>query len=95
MYADPKFTPLPLEAVTLLQEGRLAEAIKAVREAEALSHRHARRRVDAYLAREPLLAAQLELRQSARRRKIFLWFLVIDVLIAAAIIYWLYFRGSA
>ena len=93
MYADPKFRPLPLEAVTLLQEGRVAEAIKAVREAEDLGQKEAKKRVDAHIAHEPLLAAQLELRQRARRRKFFLWFLVIDVLIAAGVIYWLLYRA--
>ena len=95
MYADPKFRPLPLEAATLLQEGRFNEAIKAVREAEDLSLKEARRRVDAHVAREPLLAAQLELHQRARRRKFFLWFLFIDVLIAAGVIYWLFYRTPA
>jgi hypothetical protein len=95
MYTEPKFRPLPLEAATLLQEGRVAEAIKAVREAEALGQKEARQRVDAHIAREPLLAAQLELRQRARRRKFFLWFLVIDVLIAAGVIYWLLYRVPA
>lgn len=95
MYADPKHRPLPLEAVTLLQEGRVIEAIKSVRQAEALGLREAKQRVDIYLAGEPLLRAQIELRQRAARRKFFFWFLVIDLLIVAAIIYWLKFRGAA
>ena len=95
MYADPKFRPLPLEAVTLLQEGRFVEAIKAVREAEVLGLREAKQRVDAYLAREPLIRAQIELRQRAARRKFFFWFLVVDLLIAAGVIYWLFYRVPA
>ncbi|HEX6638231.1 MAG TPA: hypothetical protein VF033_11285 [Steroidobacteraceae bacterium] len=95
MYADPKYQPLPLEAVTLLNEGRVIEAIKSVRQAEHLGLRDAKGRVDAYLAREPLLKAQIELQQRAARRKFFLWFLVIDAVIVAAIIYWLRFHGSA
>jgi hypothetical protein len=94
MYADERIRPLPLETVTLLQEGQVAAAIKSLREAESLDLRQARVRVDAWLAREPLLKAQLELRQRARRRKIFFWFLVIDLAIAAGIIYWLLHRGS-
>jgi hypothetical protein len=95
MYADPRFKPLPLEAVTLLNEGRVIEAIKSVREAEQLGLKEAKGRVDAYVASEPLLKAQIELQQRAARRKFFFWFLVIDLLIAAGIIYWLYFREPA
>ena len=94
MYADSRFRELPLEAVTLLQEGRKIEAIKSVREAEGLGLKEAKGRVDAFLDREPLLKAQYELRQRAARRKFFLWFLVVDVLIVAAIVYWLRFGGA-
>jgi hypothetical protein len=92
MYADPKFQPLPLEAVTLLQEGHVIAAIKVVRQAEGLGLKEAKRRVDAYLSREPLLRAQLELKQRSARRKFFFWFLVIDLLILAGAIYWFYYR---
>jgi hypothetical protein len=92
MYADPKRKPLPLEAVTLLQEGRVIEAIKAVRQAEALGLREAKQRVDAYIAGEPLLRAQIELQQRATRRKFFFWFLVIDLAIVAGVIYWMFYR---
>jgi hypothetical protein len=95
MYADPKHKPISLEAVTLINEGRTVEAIKVIREAEGLGLREAKQRVDAYIAGEPLLRAQIELRQRAARRKFFLWFLVIDVVIVAAVVYWLKFRGSA
>jgi hypothetical protein len=95
MYADPKHRPLPLEAVTLLQEGRVIEAIKAVRQAEALGLRDAKQRVDAYLAREPLLRAQIELQQRAARRKFFFWFLVIDLAIVAVVVYWMFYRVPA
>jgi hypothetical protein len=95
MYADPNFRQLPLEAITLLNEGRLIEAIKVVRQAEGLGLKEAKDRVDAYVAREPILKAQLELAQRAARRKFFFWFLVIDALIVAAVIYWLRYRGAA
>lgn len=92
MRADDRFRPLPLEASTLLAEGRVAEAIKSLRDTEGSSQKEARGRVDAYLSREPLIKAQLELRQRAARRRFFLWFLVIDIVIAAAVIYWLFYR---
>ena len=94
MHADPKIRPLPLEAVTLLQEGRMIDAIKVIREVEGLGLKDAKDRVDAWLAREPLLKAQLEMQQRAARRTFFLWFVVIDVLITVAVIYWLFFRES-
>jgi hypothetical protein len=95
MYADPKYRELPLEAITLLNEGRVIDAIKSVRQAEGLGLKEAKGRVDAYLAREPLLRAQLELRRRAARRKFFFWFLVVDLIIAAAAIYWLFYRVPA
>jgi hypothetical protein len=94
MRADDRFRPLPLEATTLVAEGRVIEAIKSVRHAEGLGLREAKQRIDSYLAREPLLKAQIELRQRAVRRKFFLWFLVVDVVIAAVVIYWLFYRGT-
>jgi hypothetical protein len=95
MYADPKYRELSVEAVTLLQEGRVIEAIKSVRQSEGLGLKDAKARVDAYLGREPLLRAQIEIRQRAARRKFFFWFLFIDVLIAAAVIYWMFYRDHA
>ena len=95
MYADPNFRPLPLEAVTLLNEGRMIDAIKVIREVEGLGLKDAKDRVDAWLAREPLLKAQLDLQQRKSRRKAFLWFVVIDAVITAAFIYWFFFRESA
>ena len=95
MYADPKYREIPLEAITLLNEGHVIEAIKSVRQAEGLGLKEAKGRVDAYLSREPLLRAQIELRQRAARRKFFFWFLVVDVLIASAVIYWLFYRAPA
>jgi hypothetical protein len=94
MRAEPRYKPLPLEAETLLTEGRLPEAIKAVREAEDVGHRAARKRVQAHLAREPLLRAQLEAQRHAARRRFLMWFLLVDALIVAGVIYWFFFRTS-
>lgn len=95
MYADPKYRELSIEAVTLLNEGRMADAIKSLRQSEGLGLREARARVNAYLSREPMLRAQLELRQRAARRRFFLWFLLVDLVIAAAVIYWMRYRNGA
>ncbi len=95
MRAEPRFKPLPLEAVTLLGEGRLIDAIKVVRNAEGSSLRDAKERVQAHLAQDPILRVQLEAQQSAARRKFFFWFVIVDLAITAAIIYWFFYRGSA
>jgi hypothetical protein len=95
MRADPRFRPLSLEAVALLGEGKLSEAIKSVRKAEGLGLREARARIDAHLAQDPILRVQIESQQRAARRKFFFWFLVIDLVITAAIIYWFFYRGPA
>jgi hypothetical protein len=92
--AERKFRPLPLEAVTLLSEGKVADAIRVVRAAERLGLKQARQRIDEHLAQDPILRVQIETQRSARRRMLFAWFLFSDLVIAAAVIYWLYQRGS-
>jgi len=94
MRADPRYKELPLEAVALLGEGRLKEAIQSLRQSEGASRREARRRVDAHLARDPMVRVQIETRQRAARRKFFFWFFVVDLVITAGIVYWFFFRGS-
>jgi hypothetical protein len=95
MRAEPRFRPLPLEAATLLGEGRLIEAIKVVRKAEGLGLRAAKERVDAHIAQDPILRVQIETQQRDARRKFFFWFVVVDLAITAAIIYWFFYRGPA
>jgi predicted nucleic acid-binding protein len=94
MKADPRYPPLPAEIVTLLGEGDVNEAMKVLRSAGAMSQKEARRRIEAHLDQDAILRVQLETHQRARRRKFFLWFLVVDVVITAGIIYWFFFRGS-
>jgi len=94
MKAEPRYAPLPPEIVTLLGEGDVNEAIKVLRSAGAMSQKEARRRIDAHLDQDAILRVQLETYQRARRRKLFLWFLVVDIVITAGVIYWFFFRGS-
>lgn len=94
MRADREFRPLPLEAVTLLSEGKVIDAIKSVRAAESLGLKEAKQRVDEHIARDPILRVQIETQQRAMRRRFFLWFLVVDIAIAAGVVYWLFYRGS-
>jgi hypothetical protein len=91
MRADPRYKPLPPEPATLLTEGRVAEAVRALRQSHGLGAREARAWIDAHIANDPMLRVQLETQQRARRRRIFLWALLIDAVIAAAIIYYLFY----
>ena len=94
MRAEPRFKPLPLEAATLLLEGRVPEAVNVVRKTEGLRQRAARKRIEAHLAQEPLLRAQLEAQRRVSRGKFLFWFLLVDALIIAGVIYWFFYRES-
>ncbi|HEU4590447.1 MAG TPA: hypothetical protein VFS13_06020 [Steroidobacteraceae bacterium] len=89
MKIDPLFKPLPPEPATLLTEGRLVEAIKVLRESEGISLTRAKQWIDWHIDQDPMLRVQIETQQRASRRKFFFWFIVIDVLITVAIIYYL------
>jgi hypothetical protein len=93
--AEPRFKELPLDAVALLGEGRMAEAMKSLQQSEGLSRREAKRRIDAHFDRDPMLRVQIETQRRAARRKFFFWFLLLDLVITAAIIYWFFYRGPA
>jgi hypothetical protein len=95
MRADPKFKPLPAEPATLLTEGKVIDAIKVLRESQGLGLKEAKDWVDWHIAQDPMLRVQLETQQRAIRRKIFVWFLCIDALIAAGLIYFFFYRGAA
>ena len=95
MRAEPRYKALPLEAATLLGEGKVGEAVKVVRRAEGVGRREARRRVDAHVAQEPLLRVQIETQQRAARRRFFFWFVLVDLAITAGIIYWFFYRSPS
>jgi hypothetical protein len=95
MRAEPRFKPLPPEPATLLTEGRRAEAVKVLRKSQGIGLGQAKRWIDWHVAQDPMLGVQLEVQRLAARRRFFVWFLLIDVLVAAGIIYYLlYVRGS-
>jgi hypothetical protein len=93
MRADPRFRPLPPEPATLLTEGRLIDAIKVLRETQGIGLKQAKAWIEWHLDQDPMLRVQLETQKSTTRRKVFLWFLVVDALITAAIIYYLFYRN--
>ncbi len=73
-------TDLPPKAQAVLEaEGNLIEAIKIVREVEGIGLKEAKGRVEAWIATQPVLKAQLETRQKEARGGF--WVLAIMVLI--------------
>ena len=93
MRADPRFKPLPAEPATLLTEGRLIDAIKVLRETQGIGLKQAKAWIEWHIDQDPMLRVQLETQQRATRRKFFLWFLVVDAVITAAIVYYLFYRN--
>ena len=93
MRAEPygRFKTLPIEAQTLLEEGRIVAAVKSVRVSHNLGLRQAKEWVDAHIASEPILRVKLETMQKAARRKLFLIFLAFDAVIAAGLIYYFFY----
>jgi len=91
--AEPygRFKPLPAAAQSLLADGRIIDAVKSVRASHHLDLRDAKDWVDAHIASEPLLRAQLETRQKAARRKLFLVILVFDAVVAAGLIWYFFY----
>jgi hypothetical protein len=89
MRAEPRHKPLPPEAAALLDEGRIGAAIRSLRRSHDLDLRRAQEWIDEHIDHNPMLRTELETRQRAVRRKFFFWFLLVDAVIAAAIIWYL------
>jgi hypothetical protein len=89
--AERRRKEISLEAATLLTEGKLAEAVKVVREGEGVSTREARKRVNAHIANDPMLGVQLDTQRRAYRRRMFHVLLLAALLIVGAAVYARYF----
>jgi hypothetical protein len=84
---------LPAAAIVAVNQGRMIEAIRIVREGEpGLGLAAARARVEAHVARDPMLKAQLEQKMKEARGRLVRWVLVIDVLLVAAVVWYLFGR---
>ena len=84
--------PLPAAAAAALSTGHMVEAIKYVRQAEGLGLLEAKQRVEAHVARDPVLKAQIAELQARTKRKLIQWFLVIDALLLVAVIWYFFGR---
>lgn len=87
-----KDRPLPAAAAAALSTGRMIDAIKYVREAEGLGLMEAKQRVEAHIARDPVLKVQIAEQQARTKRKLVQWFLVIDALLVVAAIWYFFGR---
>jgi hypothetical protein len=92
--AEPKFKPLPPECVAALDAGKLIDAVKALRASRGLGLKEAKDWVDWHIEQNPALYERLATQQREIRRKVFMWFLLIDAVIVAGVIYWFFFRGA-
>jgi hypothetical protein len=88
--SDVEEPPLPAAAAAAISTGHLVDAIKCVRAAEGLGLTEAKQRIEAYVARNPMLKTQLAEQQARMKRRLIQWVLVIDLLLVAAIL-WYYF----
>jgi hypothetical protein len=91
MRAERRLRTLPPEPATLLNEGRVDEAVRALRHSHGLSSREAKAWIDAHVADDPMLRVQLETQKRPWGRKFFFWVLLLDAIIVAGIIYYFFY----
>jgi ribosomal protein L7/L12 len=84
---------LPAAAIVAINQGRMIEAIRIVRESvPGLGLKEAKDLVEAYAGRDPMLKAQLEQRRADARRNLIKTFLIIDLLLVAGILWYFFGR---
>lgn len=89
--ADAKSgTQLPAAATAAVARGSKVEAIKEVRAATGLGLLEAKQLVENYIAANPVLKDQFEQQNAVNRRRLIRWMLVIDAVIVAAVLWWLF-----
>jgi hypothetical protein len=84
---------MPAAAIVAINQGKVIEAIRIVREAApGLGLKDAKERVEAYIARDPMLKWQHEQQRRLARGKLVKAVLLIDLLLAAAIVWYFFGR---
>jgi ribosomal protein L7/L12 len=84
---------LPAAAIVALNRGQVIEAIKLVRESEpGLGLAGAKAKVDAYVARDPMLKAQVEQQVKASRSRLVRWVIIVDILLFAGLAWYFFLR---
>jgi hypothetical protein len=85
--------PLPAAAIVALNRGQLIEAIKRVREGEpGLGLAGAKARIEAYVARDPMLRQQFEQGRRDARSRLVRWVIVIDLVLFAGLAWYFFLR---
>jgi hypothetical protein len=89
MVSDTKSSPqLPAGATAAVVRGSKVEAIREVRAATGLGLLEAKQLVERYIAANPVLKEQFGQQETALRRRVIRWVVVIDLLLFAAIFWW-------
>ncbi len=83
---------LPATATLAVSRGSKIDAIRELRAATGIGLYEAKQRVEAYIAANPVLKAQFERQALATKKRLIRWTLVIDLLIAAAVVWWFFGR---
>lgn len=90
---DDEGPALPAAAIVAINQGRMIEAIRIVRESvPGLGLAEARGLVEDYAGRDPMLKAQLEQQRANARRKLIKTFLIIDLVLVAGILWYFFGR---
>ncbi len=92
MSSSNRQPPLPSSALLALDEGRLIDAIKAVREVERLGLAEAQLRVSSYVSTQPQLQERLKQRAAEVRKTIVKWVLIVDAVLIGAALLWFFGR---
>jgi len=78
---SPDDEAMPLAAVSALQNGKLIEAIRIVREARRIGLKDAKDAVDRYLASDPLMRSRVDAANAESRRAARLWAIALALVI--------------
>jgi ribosomal protein L7/L12 len=84
--------PLPIEVSLAINDGKILEAIKLLREAEGLDLMGAKAQIDRYLQANPAVREKVEEARKEARRSLVKKVLLFDAVIVIALIWWFFLR---
>ncbi|MCU0758004.1 MAG: hypothetical protein MUF07_02235 [Steroidobacteraceae bacterium] len=87
--AGARDRPLPPAVHLALQDGQLIEAVRLLREQSGSDLASAKARIDREIAADPLLRERFAGQRRRNRRKLVVAVLVVDALLAIALLWWL------
>jgi hypothetical protein len=92
MFVQSKDPPLPSAVQLALDDGRLLEAIKALRQTETIDLATAKMRIDTYVQAHPQVQERLAARAREFRKSLIAWALVVDAALLIGALYWFFGR---